>query len=138
MLQPAHNGESRRTDFRIFQCQVQYLVEVLAVGMGVLPAGPRAHLVDGAVIVGSQERAGCYIEHVIPFGIQVQVFVDQFGRTFSQVLGDPVNVNIPEDGAGRFATIGTSEAIYVLESFVVRFLGGLVEVFRRSALDTSE
>ena len=127
-----------RTDLGVFQRQIQDLVEVLAIGMRVLPAGSRPRLVDGAVIITSQKRAGSCIKYVIAIGVEMQILLDQFRWAQTQMLGNPVNVDIPENGTGGFAAIGAGEAIDFRKGLIVCLPDDVVEVFGWSALDTSK
>jgi hypothetical protein len=138
LLQPAHYLVSRRTDFGVFQRQIQDLMKVLAVGMRVLPAGARTYFVNGAVVITSQKRARGGVEYVIAIGVEMQVLLDQFGRAQAQMLGNPVNVDIPENGTGGFAAIGAGKAIDFREGLIVSLPDDAVKIFGWSALDTSK
>jgi hypothetical protein len=106
--------------------------------MRVLPAGAGAGFVDGAVVVLAEEGAGGYVEHVVAIVIEVEVIFDQFAGFYAEVAGQPVDVDVAEDGAGGFAAVGAFEAVYFLEDFVVKVMELLVEVFGRAGLELAE
>jgi len=106
--------------------------------MRVLPAGAGPGGVNGAIIVGAEERTGSRIEYVVAVFVQVQVLIDQLTRFEVEVTGEAVDVDVAEDGAGGFAAVGAVETVDALKNLFVEVVEPLVEVFRRPDLQSGE
>ena len=59
--------------------------------------------------------------------------LDEVARTHRQVTGEPFDIYIAENGAGRLAAIGALQAIDLREHLIVQLMHGLVEVFGRTS-----
>ena len=57
--------------------QVTYLIKSFAVGMRIFAAGSRSYLVNTAIVVGHEERAGCFSENIISILVKFKVLIDQ-------------------------------------------------------------
>lgn len=124
--QPLHHFKSGRADLGVFQREIEYLMEVFAIGVRVFAAGFGAHFVDGAIIVGTEEGTGGGVEHIIAVFVYVEVALYEFGGAQAEVAGDALNVYVAEDGTGGFAAIGASEAVNFAEDRFVQTGGHFV------------
>ena len=104
-------------------------MEVLAVGMGVFPAGFGPHLIDGAIVAGAKKRAGCGVEHVVAFFVEVEILGDKISRPLAKVGSDPVDVYIPENRAGGLAAIGALQAVDISENGFMECCNGIIQRF---------
>jgi len=103
-------------------------MKILPVGMGIFAAGTGAGGVDGAVIVSTQKGAGRAVEHVIAVGVQVEEFRHKIGWPLAAVLGEPVNIDVAKDGAGRFTAIGALQTVHLGEGGGVQVGHGGIQV----------
>lgn len=104
-------------------------MELLAIGMWILPAGPGARLVYGAVIIGAQKRAGRCVKYIVALTVEVEILLDEVSRSHIKVAGQAFDIYVAKNGTGRFAAVGTLQAIDLREDLIVQLMHGLVEIF---------
>lgn len=90
-------------------------------------AGRGPIVVYPAVVVGIEKRARCSAENIVVVFVDFKILIDELRGFYPQPLGEPIDVAVGNDWAGGFATIGASEAIHFLKSFVVQILHDVVE-----------
>lgn len=113
-------------------------MKLFAVGMRVVSTGFGAHIINGAVVVGAQKRAGRLVEHIIPVFVYMQVLLHQRRRPYAEVAGNAFYVFIPKNRAGGFATIGASKAISLFKNRLVQCFHHLVQLPGRFSAQSFE
>ena len=90
------------------------------VGVRVFGTGPGAVLINRAVVVAAEERAGRLVEDVVAFLVEVEVLAHEFGRAHFKMAGNALNIAVAEYRAGRLAAVGALQAVGIFEDFIVQ------------------
>ena len=114
------------------------LMEVLSVGMGKFPASFGPYLVDQAAVIRGQKGTWELLQHIIPVLIYSEIPVDKLLWSESLVPGDPIEIPAGKEGACRFTTIGTLQAIGAAEFLVMQILHLKIKVFGRLLFQPGE
>lgn len=118
-LKSFENPDDCWADFCIFECQIQNLVKLLPVGVGIFPAGIGAAFVHRTIIICTEKRTRRGAEYIIPISIKRHMLCDKLAGPHLQVLGKSLHIAVFHARACGLATIGTSEAINFREYFIV-------------------
>jgi hypothetical protein len=90
------------------------------VGVGKLPAGLGAVVVNGASVVIGQKRTGKLLQHRIPVFVYPQVRFHK-GRGFhAHFLGNPFDVFVYPERACGFAALGAVHAVDFAKGLLVQ------------------
>ena len=119
LLKTFNDAINDGTYFTVLQGKAEQLTEPAPVCVRVFPAGLRAKFINGTIVVGHQERAGCLVEDVVMVFIQVHVLLNDLRGFYFQGLGQSFDILVGHHRTYAAAAIGAREAIECFESFVV-------------------
>jgi hypothetical protein len=88
-------------------------MHVLPVGVRVLPAGFGAHLIYAACIVRIEKNTWRLVEHPIAVFIDVQVFAGELSGSYTEMMSNAVNIDIPENRTGRFTAVRAIQTVHL-------------------------
>jgi hypothetical protein len=97
--------------------------------MRVLTAGLWTHVVYTAIIIGTQKRAGRYVQDPIIVFINVKILFREVRRLHAQVLCNSVYIDITKNWRGCFTTIRALQAINTFECFLIQWMKRLIDIF---------
>lgn len=126
-----HNGGNGRANRRVFGRQGQNSGDVFSIGMRVFPARLRPVVIHRtAVVLEIQEWTWSALEDPITIFVHAQVRVDQHSRFDPQVLGEPVQIPFPDDGARGPAAIAASQAVISFKRLRMSFVESGIQLLR--------
>ena len=95
-------------------------MHVLPVGVRVLPAGFGAHLIYAACIVRIEKNTWRLVEHPIAVFIDVQVFAGELSGSYTEMMSNAVNIDIPENRTGSFTAVRTIQTVHLCKNLFMR------------------
>lgn len=116
------------TNTGIFLGEGKNLLLSAAVGMGIFSAGFGTVLIDGAVVIGAQERTGNALQHLIAFFIGAEILGFKISRFHAEVARQPIDVFIGKEWSCGFAAVGALEAICIGEDLLVCMLHLFIQI----------
>lgn len=133
MLNLPEDVENRRAHGGIRQVKPHVFGEVHVIGVRILAAGFRADVVNHALVVGEEERAGRRIHHCVSVFVHGQVLGFKFGGLHPKILGDSGCIRLGNDGWNASAAASTFQAVDFLENGIVYLIGELIQRLPTSA-----
>ncbi len=109
-------------------------MEFLSIRMGEFPARLGSHLVNTAVVIGSQKFAWHRLQHIIIVLINSQVGLDKMFGLHPKMFGNPFDVLVREQWPGGLAAVGTAKTIGSVEFVFMKFPHQHVQMFWRPFL----
>lgn len=94
-------------------------MHIASVCVGVFAAGFRSYLINAAVIICSEKRAGEQLQYLIAVLVGPEVLFGKRCGTHPQVLRNYPHIFMGEERARRFAAIRAFEAIGTRKYFIV-------------------
>ena len=127
LSQPFQDLENRRANGAVFQRKGHHLVNPAPVGVGILAARPGPYIINGAVVVATQEGAGHRPEDIVAILIHHEVLPGKFRWFYTQEGRYPLHVGIGNPGSEGAAAVGTVEAVEGIKHRLMQGMYPLVE-----------